>query len=312
LSNFGINYTRLVNKLEKLLCLVDRKGLITSSGHTALMAAYNTLDIKRPLIPAYTFNSTYSAATLQGIIPTLTDVDINSGCLTLEIIKEYPINTYDSIVLVCALSTIPNLEEISDFCLKNDKKLIIDAAAAIGTHNVSNYGDAVCYSFHATKVLPFGEAGLLVIKEEYFDKAKSFITFGFNLDKDTVATGMNAKVSEYTCAIGLSILDQSSEIFKKRLENLERYKKHLSHLIYFSAIEKTVHQSLPISVPLSNKIRLQNELKANNIEYLNYYKPLINLPNTKKLYETNISLPIHQDITFNNIDLISSIVLSSL
>jgi dTDP-4-amino-4,6-dideoxygalactose transaminase len=68
LSNFGPATNLLSERLSQYLSLNETKDIvILSSGHTALMAAYSILNIKKPLIPAYTFYSTYCSATILGI-----------------------------------------------------------------------------------------------------------------------------------------------------------------------------------------------------------------------------------------------------
>src|SRR3990167_508984 len=86
LSNFGWCYEAFQSRLQyrwfNSWCC---SSVIVSSAHTALMAAYSVLEIKRPIMPAYTFRYTYVAATIQGIEPLLVDVDRDTGCLTPEI-----------------------------------------------------------------------------------------------------------------------------------------------------------------------------------------------------------------------------------
>jgi dTDP-4-amino-4,6-dideoxygalactose transaminase len=192
-----------VDKLRKYFLLDDgRKVTLTSSGHTALMAAYAAVGAKNVLMPAYTFESTRAAATLQGINVILVDSEVNNPCLTVDKIKEISLSSYDTVVVVCPLSIIPDLKSISDFCRENNKKLIVDGAATFGTTNdnsIFNYGDVFCMSFHATKTLSVGECGCTMANEELSDKIKKYITFGFDDSRTPVMVGMNAKVSDSTC-----------------------------------------------------------------------------------------------------------------
>src|SRR5688500_1204315 len=117
ISNGGPCTYQFSQRLRRYFGLNNLYEVIpVSSGHTALMAAYAALDIKRPLMPAYTFQSTFCAASLMGIQPKLVDVDLLTGCLEVDQIKDIPVEDYDSVVAVCGLSSIPRLKELEQFC----------------------------------------------------------------------------------------------------------------------------------------------------------------------------------------------------
>ena len=312
LSNFGWCYEAFQSRLQyRWFNSWCRSSVIVSSAHTALMAAYSVLEIKRPIMPAYTFRSTYVAATIQGIEPLLVDVDRDTGCLTPEIIKSIDPATYDSVVVVCSLSVIPELQAINELCKELDKKLIIDAAPCFGTEGIYSYGDAVCVSFHATKSFPLGEGGVVIAHPNICKRVKEYVNFGFDNIKHITGSGINAKVSEYTCAIGLSLLDIIEEPINRRLLNAELYKTRLGNLTPKSSINNTVYQSFPVFMKTEEQANLLvDQLDKNNIESVKYYKPIVDMPNTTSLYKRNVCLPIHHQLSKNTLDTIIDIVRS--
>jgi len=318
LSNFGPLYDKAVSELSNLLNIVgsDKELVLTSSGHTALMAAYACLGTKKALVPAYTFESTRSAATIQGIELVISDVDVDTGCLSVDILNDMA-KDYDTVVVVCALSTIPDLSGIEDFCRINNKRLIIDGAPTFGTslysgdRPIHDYGDAFCYSFHATKTLSVGECGAIIARTNIADKVRQFINFGFDRNKNVSMTGMNAKISEYTCAVLLALLKNIKNVIDRRKLNYLIYKQRLGKYIPSSTSAVTVYQCLPLFIEGKSKEVIE-ALNKKDIQALKYYKPLMNQPTARMLYDSNVCLPNHHRLTDSDVNLICDIVLETL
>lgn len=305
LSNFGINYKRLVERLHAYLKLDDDKEIVlVSSGHTALQASYAIANTKKPLIPDYTFASTLVASFEK---PVIVDCDMDGFLITD--VEEY----YDSLVVVCPLSRIPDLQYYTEICKNKNIPLIIDGASCFGTPEIYNYGDFFCLSFHATKTFPMGEGGAVICSKENAQKIRQYINFGMNEKKEIIMHGTNAKISEYSCAIGLALLDEIEKengVISARLKNAKIYQKELEEYAKksYSGLE-TVYQTFPIYVPSVEKAQnMRNRLKENNIEFIQYYKPLTKKYNAKYLYDTNISLPCHQDVSEKDIYTIINII----
>ena len=314
LSNFGNLYHTAVNLLIRKLGLHEDVGIVlTSSGHTALMAAYAALDVKRLVVPSYTFEATRAAATLQGIEVKLADVSPETGCLDVESLSKIPNDAYDSVVVVAALSTIPDLDRLSTYCKGLGKKLIVDGAPTFGTGGIYNYGDAYCISFHATKTLSIGEGGAVILNNALVESAKQYITFGFDKNKNVKMTGINGKLSEYSCAVLVDILRRVDFYVNRRVENLEQYKKRFGHLIPKSFVNKTVYCSLPIVLNSAGKAsECLKMLNSEGVQALQYYKPLdTSFEVSNSLYRRNVCLPIHHGVGCKEVDFICDIVLEN-
>jgi len=312
MSNFGPLYDKLAKELHFACSLNEEKfPVVTSSGHTALMTAFHCLEIKKPIIPCYTFESTRLAATSMGIEPIIADVDIKTGALSLSYISSLPEDSYDSLVVVTPLSAIPDLKKYEVFCRERGKRLVIDGAATFGTKGVFNYGDAYCISFHATKSFPVGEAGAVFLNKGLIDTAKRFITFGLDSEKTPSGFGLNAKVSEYTCALALSLLAILSRYTIQRQRNTFQLKSELKcyrgdAVAFLSSVAgvDTAYQSFPIY--MSNSSAVLSHLNASGVSSIRYYKPLVDdparFPNTHKLYNSNVCIPVHSDLAHKHID----------
>ena len=123
LSNFGPCYDRLVDELSVFLSLpADKKIVLTSSGHTALMAAYAVSlrgGYDKVYGPAYTFPSTWLAVP-EGVKYIPYD-EVNWMCM------------FDTVfAMVAPLSVIPDLKEHHHM----ENISVFDGAATFGTKGI--------------------------------------------------------------------------------------------------------------------------------------------------------------------------------
>jgi dTDP-4-amino-4,6-dideoxygalactose transaminase len=334
MSNFGVLHDMFSKKLHEFLHLPpDKEVVLTSSGHVALLASYACLGATGVLaIPAYTFESTRAAATLQGLPIHLVDVDESTGAPRISALDP---TKFDTLVIVTPLSSIPNLREYEYFCKTHGKKLIVDGAASFGTlrrdenmdyceypddmfsyESPCIYGDAYCLSFHATKSFPVGEAGAVICDHTLAAKIKSYINFGFDDHHAPVMAGLNGKVSEYTCAVGLSLFSKATILLECRQRNVARILERLKDYPTITTLESyfgedTIYQSFPLFMDRSDEVI--KSLAAAEIDSLKYYRPLSynksQFPIANRLYERNVCLPVHHLISECSIDRMMDVVL---
>jgi len=309
LSNFGILYEKAVILLKEYLKVGHKDLILTSSGHTALMAAYSVLGIQKIVIPNYTFSSTLQAARLQNIDVSIIDINEESATISVQDLESLSFD-YDAVVIVCPLSIIPPLEELSLFCKANNKKLIIDGAATFGSSSeIFSYGDAYCLSFHATKTLSVGEGGAVIINKGYEEKVKSYITFGMDKEKNIQMCGINGKISEYSCAILIDLLLTIEDSLQKRINNISLYQEYLSEFFIPSHAERTVYTSAPLFLPEGKKEDAIKRLNSEGFTALSYYKPLVSgFIHSANLFNRNVCLPSHHEVREEDIDKIIKII----
>lgn len=308
LSNGGELNKELSQQLHRYLKLSpDREVVLCSSGHTALMAAYAVSKARSILVPAFTFESTRCAATLQNIEVEYADVGTTAtGCLDITSVLS---TTAQAIVVVCALSNIPYLKELSETCSNLGKTLIIDGAASFGTPEIYNFGDFFCLSFHGTKTFPIGEGGAVICNKRNALLIKQFINFGFDSSRVPVMQGLNAKLSEYSCAIGLAVWPKVMKEISHKNGLRDYWSSQLRPFCSISSVKDTVYQSFPLFFPDKNSVEIvRTALDKHNIEYKQYYLPLVDLPITRRLYETNICLPCNGGVNRSTAEQIVNII----
>jgi dTDP-4-amino-4,6-dideoxygalactose transaminase len=304
LSNFG-------PAVRRLAAILGPSGppVLTSSGHTALMAAAAAVGARRWAVPAFTFESTRLAVASQGCEVVYVDADPATGCITPDTLAAA--GGFDALLLVCPLSTLPDFRAIR---AATGVPIVVDAAATFGSPMTTAGMRAWCVSFHATKTFPLGEGGAIFgLSERDRRAAESFIQFGFDADKRPSGQGLNAKMSDYTAAVGLALMDGGrigAEI-AARLRNVALYRTLLAEMIPASA-GGTVYSTMPIFAPSPvAALRIRAALQARGIGWGQYYRPLAPMPGAVSCYDRNICLPVHGGLAPGDVDDICDVVLSA-
>lgn len=176
------------------------------------------------LVPALTFIATASAVRCAGLSPVVGDVDPGSWLLTPDIaraaVREIGAR---AVVPVTTFGAEQDGEAWSAFARDTGVPVVIDAAAGYGNQRDPGPTCAV-FSLHATKPLAAGEGGFVVTRDALLaHDIRRLSNFGINLDRpadgpigSAVATGTNAKLSEYHAAVALASLDRWSAIAAER------------------------------------------------------------------------------------------------
>ena len=281
-TNFGPLHQELTNRLEKYLGV--KNLLLVSNGTLALQIAYKTLNIKHALTTPFSFVATSSSLMWDGIQVSYSDIDELSCNLSYRKAKQALVkdNSIDSIV---ATHVYGNPCEVKKFeKLQNDLglKIIYDAAHAFGVNvnnnSVLNYGDASTLSFHATKLFHTIEGGAVIFKNKNdYDRAKKLINFGNSENGLISEVGINAKLNEYQCAVGLTVLDEIEKIQVHRSKLFQIYCEELKGYVKIPDWnnEATINGSyMPIIFSSSQELNnIKQILNAHQINTRKYFSP---------------------------------------
>jgi dTDP-4-amino-4,6-dideoxygalactose transaminase len=235
-TNFGPLHQLLTERLEKYLGVENL--LLVSNGTLAIQVACKTLGINSAITTPFSFVATSSALLWQGIDIAYSDIDAQSYNLCPQALDKALTQDdhYDGIVATHVYGNPCDVQSLAKVANKHNKKIVYDAAHAfgvkVGEESVLNFGDASTLSFHATKVFHTVEGGAIVFKHKAdYDKAKQLINFGLKVDGQLGEPGINAKLNEYQCAVGLTLLDQIEEVIKHRASLFNLYCKKLKGVV---------------------------------------------------------------------------------
>lgn len=310
LTNMGSKHNALETNLKDYLD-VDNISLMVN-GHLALELGLQALGLKGEVITTpFTFVSTTHAIVRNGLTPVF--CDINPVDFTMDVTKIESLITDKTcaIMPVHVYGNICNVEEIQRIADKHGLKVIYDAAHAFGEtykgKGVLNFGDMSMLSFHATKVFHTIEGGAICYKDsEYKQKIYNLRDFGIKDEETIDAVGSNAKMHEFSAAMGLCNLKHIDEEISKRKKAVGLYRELLKdlpgiQLNYVNENVKSNYAYFPIVIHEKDAGYTRDEmveyLKSLNIFARKYFYPLTNtLECFKRKYDKN-ETPIAQQVS---------------
>jgi dTDP-4-amino-4,6-dideoxygalactose transaminase len=210
-SNFG----PLLDEMEERLAARFGSGarvVTTVNATQALTLALQAMELPAGAlcaVPSWTFVATAHAVAQAGLTPWFLDVDADTWMLDIEATRAALARApgaVSAVIPVAAFGRMPDLEGWKAFQDDTGVRVLIDAAAAFDAADDADLPLVV--SLHATKVLGMGEGGFLATRDQALaDRVRQQTTFGFDGSREALRIATNAKLSEYSAALGLAALD---------------------------------------------------------------------------------------------------------
>lgn len=249
LTNMGVKHQELQKNLIDYMG-VEQIELLTN-GHMALELSMQAFNLEGEVITTpFTFASTTHAIVRNGLKPVFCDIDPITFTMDPSKIEKLITDKTSAIVPVHVYGNICNIEEIDRIAKKYGLKVIYDAAHTFGEtykgKGIGTFGDASCFSFHATKVFNTIEGGCVCYHDEEFGRALYKLkNFGIRNEEIVDGVGANAKMNEFCAAMGLCNLRHVDEEIAKRKTVVERYREHLENVegIQLSPIQENVESN---------------------------------------------------------------------
>lgn len=329
-TNFGPLHQELTSRLEEYLGV--KNLLLVSNGTLALQVACRVLGINRAITTPFSFVATTSSLLWQNIDTQF--CDINSKSYNLSPDKTEVALTNDSTINgVVATHVYGNPCDVTAFdrlAKKYNTKVLYDAAHAfaikVGDQSVLNFGDASTLSFHATKVFHTVEGGAIIFKHKAdYEKAKLLINFGLD-NGDIKDVGINAKLNEYQCAVGLTLLDGIDQVINHRIALFNKYKQQLENVVELPKWHEQANTNgayFPIRLKHEQELNsVCKSLAKIDIQYRTYFKPSLEtvFPQVKchgietsaVIAETILCLPLHANMSLKDVSQVSDTIKGAL
>lgn len=231
ITNMGIKHVKLQENLTDYLG-VEQVELFTN-GHMALELTLQAMKLKGEVITTpFTFASTTHAIIRNGLKPVFADINPYDFTIDVERIEELITDKTCAIVPVHVYGNVCDVEAIDRIANIYGLKVIYDAAHAFGEAykdiGIGNFGDASCFSFHATKVFNTIEGGAVSYNDKEFGlDLYRLKNFGIRGPECVDAVGANAKMNEFCAAMGICNLRHIAEEIEKRKKVVTRYRERL-------------------------------------------------------------------------------------
>jgi dTDP-4-amino-4,6-dideoxygalactose transaminase len=230
-----------------------------------------------------------------------------------------------------------NTAKIQEIADKYGLKVIYDAAHVFGVtvngESILKAGDMSTLSFHATKVYNTIEGGALVVRDEQTKKRIDYLkNFGFAGETTVVAPGINGKMDEVRSAYGLLELKYVDVAIKARKQTAVHYREALKDVSGITCLQdipgiKHNYSYFPIFIDETaygmTRDALYQKMKDANIMGRCYFYPLIsefstyrgletatkeNLPISHKIANSVICLPMHHELSENDMTRIINLI----
>lgn len=328
------NRGELVKELEqKLMEYLDVSNiLITNNGTVPLQIALKLLGKSGEIITTpFSYVATTAAIVWENCSPVF--VDIHPEYLTIDETQiEAAITDKTTCILATHVFGNPcHIEEIDRIAKKHNLKVIYDAAHCFGVQykgkSIFEYGDISTCSFHATKIFHTGEGGAVFCKDpELFHKIYYSHNFGHNGSNSFHGLGINGKISELHCAMGLAVLPYMRDILESRKNTVYLYSNLIKHLNIQSLIirNETTWNYSYFPVIFENEkilIRVDNALKSEGIFARRYFYPSLNELNyvlfkkaekSEEISKKILCLPLYNGILNSEVERIIFILKNTL
>mgnify|MGYP002777668161 CR=1 FL=1 len=228
-------------ELEKRIGAVsDAKHAMTcANGTCALQLAYEPLFAQgaEVLVPAWSYIATVSMIVARGCVPVFVDCledtfQIDPKDLAAKVSPR-------TVGIACThLYGCPvDIDGVQRVAVRHGLKVVYDAAQAIlaryNGRGIGAFGDAVTYSFYATKNLATGEGGMITCNDDTLARDIRLLRSHGETEKYLhERVGYNYRMNDIAGALGLSRLNRLDAQTQARVRLARRYDQMLSTLAY--------------------------------------------------------------------------------
>ena len=318
------NVKKFENQFKKYIH--SKTCVAVNSGTSALNLALSLFDIKNKevILPSMSFVSTAHSIVENGGKPVFVDIEPDTLCIDPKKIKEAVTKKTTAIIPVHFGGMPCNIDKIHKIAKSFNLNIIEDAAHAVGTtwknfEKIGTHGSAVCFSFHPAKNLAMPAGGLISLNHKNHKKYEKIlnarrwcgITDRKQTDYDVKEIGWNYYMNEFSAVIGLQQLKKLDKLNKIRKRTAQKYSKNInleSKMFFDTNCSYHLYWIL-----VRNRKKFREKLLKNGIETGTHYKPIhlmemynqkTKLPITELVGKQIVTIPIHPNLTENEISFI--------
>ncbi len=330
----GRKVSEFETKFSKLCS--TKYTIALNSGTAGLHTALNVTGIRQGdevITSPFTFIATANTILMQNAKPIFVDIEEYTFNINPEKIKDKVTDKTKAIIAVDLYGHLCDYNSIKKIAKDENLVIIEDACQAVDAEydgkKAGSFGDIGIFSFYATKNITCGEGGAITTDNKKFaENAKLFRQHGRSKmsSYEYVSLGYNYRMTDICAAILIEQLKKLDFITKKRIENAAYLTKGLGNIkgIKVPVVKegyKHVFHQYTIKVEDGfklNRDELIENLNKKGISSAVYYpKPLHlcknfrkfgykegDFPIAEKLSKQVVSLPVHPNLTKEQLDLI--------
>tara|TARA_A200000113_G_C8849939_1_gene349903 strand:+ start:138 stop:1265 length:1128 start_codon:yes stop_codon:yes gene_type:complete len=336
-------YTQML--CEKIQQITNAKYVLPVPNCTlGLFLCLKSLDMpanSEVIVTDFTFFASASTIVSAGLRPVFVDVCKDTFQIDINKIEEKITKNTKAIMPVHVYGHGSNINEVMKIAKKHNLKVIEDAAQVLGVSyctdgssdenccgdpskmkHLGMFGDFGVFSLYADKTVTMGEGGIIITNSKSSYEKLQLLRNQGRLNSGTFihdAIGMNFRITDLQAAVGCAQVDTLSDIKLQRNETYKKYLRSLSSIDEISFMKVSAQSEfIPFRFPIMvNDIDdVMKSLEEKGIQTRRFFYPMSMQPPLKKfssgfnkisnrLYEKGVCLPIHADISDDDIDLIA-------
>ena len=325
-----------------------RDVTLVNTGTAALHLAVQGAGIKEGdevLVQSLTYVACFQAIRATGGVPVACEVDDDTLTIDLNDAEAKLTPKTKAIMPVHYAGQCGNLDAVYEFAKKHNLRVIEDASHAFGTtykgKKIGSFGDIVCISMDGIKNITSGEGGMIITDDPICQKVvkdarllsvqndtdsrfKGTRTWVFDVDQP----GWRYHMSNIMAAIGYTQLKKFPK-FKEIRQRLARiYQRELGNFDGIKIIPCNYDEVVPhifvIRVTNGKRDGVKQFLNDNGVATGMHYRPnhLLSLfagnqdnatlKHTDEIYEQLITLPLHADMSEDDVRYVCETIKKSL
>jgi perosamine synthetase len=312
---------------EKFAKFVGTKFAIgVSSGTAAIHVALKALGVgegDEVILPSHTAFPTAEPLFQLKARPVFVDIDPETYTLSTEHVKAKITRKTKGIIPVHLYGHPADMDPILEVAEANNLFVLEDSCQAHGAEykksRTGSLGTVACFSFYPSKNMTVcGDGGMVTTDDpEVAEKIQLLRNHGMKTRYKNIIAGYNYRLSEISAAIGIKQLEKLPSFNEHRRKIAKLYSEHLQNVPIELPVEKdwAYHVYHLYVIRTRYRTGLQEFLKQKNITTEVHYPipvhlqpatsvlstPVV-LPVTEKYVSQILSLPMHPQLTENEVE----------
>ena len=302
-------------------------AVLANNGTLALYLGLKSLGIKENdevIVPNFTFVASGTCVVFAGAKPVFVDADEQNLNIDVSKIDNLVTENTKAIMPVHIYGQAADLDPILGIAKKYDLRVIEDAAQGYGVfykgEHVGCIADVGVISFFADKTVTTGEGAVLLTNSDEIYERLRYLRNQGRLQSSTFIhpeLGMNFKMTDLQCAVGVAQLNKFQEIKRIKCYNYSLYKEQLTDMEEIEFVEEVQYSNI-VPFRASFKVNRLEDLMAyldkNGIQTRGFFYPLHrqpcfshlgypenDFPVSNRLNTRGLCLPVHCGLTEDDI-----------
>lgn len=303
-------------------------AVLANNGTLALFLGMLSFGIKEGdevIVPDFTFCASASSVAFTGAKPVFVDIDKGNLNIDVEKIEKAITKKTKAIMPVHIYGQSSDMDPIMGLAKKYNLRIIEDAAESYGVFykgkHTGTIGDVGVISFFADKSATSGEGAVILTNDSDLRDRLKYLRNQGRLQSGSFIhpyLGMNFRMTDLQCAVGVAQLKKFEKIKKIRLKIYKTYRSLLKNIEGLSFMEESNYSNFVpfrVVIRVKNLDKLTRYLEDNKIQtrgvfyplhrqpcfsYLNYRTG--DFPATNNAYSEGLCLPVFPNLTKNQIE----------